>query len=177
VKGGLLTSDHGPIPPHTRPTSFASFYQACYPRVFRTAYALLGSVSEAEHVAQETFTRALARWDRISRYDNPTAWLHRVCIRLADRESRRARRFVPIDEKYEGASRSPFSDPDLIGAIRALPRRQRAATVLYYLMGHSTSDIAFIFRCKESTVRVTLHNARAALRSQLQIDEDAGGMR
>jgi DNA-directed RNA polymerase specialized sigma24 family protein len=43
-------------------------------------HGLLGSRVVAEELAQETFLVAYREWDRISRLDNPRAWVRRVAI-------------------------------------------------------------------------------------------------
>ena len=42
------------------------------------AYALSGSRSAAEDIAQEAFLAAHNAWDRVSHYEKPEAWVRRV---------------------------------------------------------------------------------------------------
>jgi predicted RNA polymerase sigma factor len=62
---------------------FEDFYQASYGRVVALLLAVLGNRQEAEDAAQEAFTRALARWPRLSTYEVPEAWVRQVALRLA----------------------------------------------------------------------------------------------
>lgn len=49
-------------------------------------------VGIAREVAQEAFCRALQRWDRISTYEQPAAWVRTVAVRPAVRSRDRRRR-------------------------------------------------------------------------------------
>jgi RNA polymerase sigma-70 factor, ECF subfamily len=71
---------------------FEEFYSANYGRVTALVTALLGNRSEADDIAQEAFTRALARWPRLASYELPEAWVRQVAIRLAIDSGRRFRR-------------------------------------------------------------------------------------
>lgn len=68
---------------------FEDFYQASYGRVVALLLAVLGNRQEAEDAAQEAFTRALARWPRLSTYEVPEAWVRQVALRLAVDSGRR----------------------------------------------------------------------------------------
>jgi len=46
-------------------------------------YAYTGDLPAAQEIVQEAFCRALPRWHRIRRYDDPVAWLRRVAWNLA----------------------------------------------------------------------------------------------
>ena len=53
------------------------------------AFAISGSSVAAEDIAQEAMVRAHRRWDQISQYDKPGAWVRRVTINLARSAFRR----------------------------------------------------------------------------------------
>jgi DNA-directed RNA polymerase specialized sigma24 family protein len=46
--------------------NFEDFYAANYGKITALVAAVLGDRSEADDIAQEAFTRALARWPRVS---------------------------------------------------------------------------------------------------------------
>jgi RNA polymerase sigma-70 factor (ECF subfamily) len=58
-------------------------------------------------------------------------------------------------------------------AIRALPDRQREITVLRYLLGFSTQEVAETLGCPEGTVKSNLHKAIFKLYTMLQASEAA----
>ena len=57
---------------------FDDFYAANYADLVVQIYAYFGDRQEAQDVVQEAFTRALARWRRLSGYEDPAAWVRRV---------------------------------------------------------------------------------------------------
>jgi RNA polymerase sigma-70 factor, ECF subfamily len=75
---------------------FAEFYAACYGRVVALVAAMTGDRHQAEDIAQEAFSRALTRWPRIGRYDQPEAWVRRVALRLTIDAGRRMRRAASL---------------------------------------------------------------------------------
>jgi len=46
--------------------------------VVALVYGLSGSRSAGEELAQEAFLAASRRWDEVSAYDDPGAWVRRV---------------------------------------------------------------------------------------------------
>jgi DNA-directed RNA polymerase specialized sigma24 family protein len=56
-----------------RTTDFEEFYAANYGKITALVTGVLGDWAEADDIAQETFARALARWPRLSSYEEGTA--------------------------------------------------------------------------------------------------------
>src|SRR5438270_1776694 len=79
---------------HYRPgdrSDFDRLYQASYPRLVRTLFALLGDVAAAEDCVQDAFVQAYKAWARW-RPDAPAeAWLHRIALNQAHSYRRRQR--------------------------------------------------------------------------------------
>jgi RNA polymerase sigma-70 factor (ECF subfamily) len=122
----------------------------------------------AAHVGELTlqlFCRALPRWDRITRYDNPAAWVRRVAWNLATSRWRRMRTAATFARSYR-PEHVPGPDPDrvaLVQALRRLPDTHRRAVVLHFMAGLTSDEIAAQEGVAASTVRVWLHRGRAAL--------------
>ena len=56
-------------------------------------------------------------------------------------------------------------------ALAKLPDEQRMATVLYYIEGYGTAEIARVLGCSPITVRTRLARARKGLRALLDENE------
>jgi RNA polymerase sigma-70 factor (ECF subfamily) len=144
---------------------FAAFYAANVSALTVSLYAYTGDLGAAQDAVQEAFTRALMRWDRIARLDNPVAWTRRVAWNLATSRWRRIR----AADRHLRAQRDawvPGPEPDqvaLIAALKTLPDKQRRAVVMRYLGGLSASEIGLVEGLSEANVRVLLHRGRAAL--------------
>ena len=150
--------------------SFDSFYRREMPALVRFTTALVRRRDVAEELAQEAMLRAHARWDQVSSYDDPSAWVRRVAANAAKNVFRRwsieSRTLVRArswraDEAAE--ARQGSMAPELWEAVSRLPLQQRSAVALYYLEDRSLEDIAIIIGCSASTARVHLHRGRQQL--------------
>jgi RNA polymerase sigma-70 factor (ECF subfamily) len=154
---------------------FEAVYQGEYRRLVCLAFALTGSWAAAEDLTQETFLRLHQRWNRVSRYDRPDAWLRRVLVNLATSRARRlateAKLLTRLGRERPGPILSA-EGADFWAAVRSLPRRQAQAIALVYLEDRTTADVAGILGCADATVRAHLHQARRTLRHRLAPDDN-----
>jgi RNA polymerase sigma-70 factor (ECF subfamily) len=149
--------------------SFDDAFRADYGAVVRVVAPIVGSLADAENLAQDAFAKAYVRWRRISGYDRPGAWIRRVAIRDAVRFAARGHRATTA------AAQAAAGDPtdaaatrvDLERLLARLPARQRACVVLHHLADWPVRDVADALGCTESTVRVHLHRARTTLAAAL----------
>jgi RNA polymerase sigma-70 factor (ECF subfamily) len=157
---------------------FDLLYQAHYQGLVAMAYALLGDLAEAQDVVQEAFCRAWRRWDTITGYEYPVAWVRRVAMNLASsrwRHLRAAGRHL----RRERAVDVPPLEPDhvaLVAALRTLPADQRRALVLHHLVDLPVTEVAREMGVPAGTVKSWLHRGRAALAARLgETVEEVGG--
>jgi RNA polymerase sigma-70 factor (ECF subfamily) len=158
--------------------AFEDFYSEEYAAVVGLAYALSGSRSGAEDLAQEAFLAAHRNWQRIGRYDRPGAWVRRVVANLSVSAFRR--RLVEAKAIARVALGSVPALPELADddaevwrMVRTLPRRQREVIALHYVDDMSVRDIARTLDMAEGTVKRHLHDGRVALARRLESEEDA----
>jgi RNA polymerase sigma-70 factor (ECF subfamily) len=144
---------------------FEGLFRDEYASIVRAVAPIVGSVNEAEAIAQDAFAKAFDRWRRIARYDRPGAWVRRVAIRDAVRFAQRERRRPVDDQPTFRPDRSAQVDRqlELVDALRTLPARQRASIVLHHLADWPVADVANALGCAEATVRVHLSRGRTAL--------------
>ena len=142
---------------------FAAFYRAEFPGVVRTSYLIVHDRQRAEDVAQEAFIQLLAHWSKVSRYEQPGAWVRRVAIRIASRSARRERLRPVLEQGTEPAPIFAPQDVDLLNAIKRLPTRQRAAVALFYFEDRPLPEVANILGCSHSAAKVHVFNARRRL--------------
>jgi RNA polymerase sigma-70 factor (ECF subfamily) len=149
----------------------AAKFQPLRPRLIRVAYRMLGSVADAEDVAQEAFLRGLEADHAAIR--EPEAWLHRVVTRLCldHLKSARHRR-----ETYVGPwlpdplIEAPEDDADgitlpLMLALERLSPLERAAFLLHDVFGVSFDEIADTIDREPATCRQLASRARAHVRA------------
>ena len=176
---------------HHASTDFDGFFAVEFPAVARAAWFVVLDTEVAKEIAQEAFCRALQRWDRISGYERPGAWVRTVAIRLALRSRDRRRRELALTEVnarsadhagrpqghdghagHADADVPALDNADLEAALRTLPRQQRAAVVLRYLCDLDIDELAAAIGCRPSTARVHLHRGRHALGQLLGVHDD-----
>jgi RNA polymerase sigma-70 factor (ECF subfamily) len=160
----------------TEPTAdFDELYQARYLDIVATLHALVGDLGVAQELTQEAFCRAWHRWGRVSRYEDPVAWIRRVAMNLAASRWRRlavARRYL---SRREPPPPSPSLEPDhvvLVAALRTLPADQRRAIVLHHLVDLPVHQVAEELGVPTGTVKSWLHRGRAALAAYLTEAEE-----
>jgi RNA polymerase sigma-70 factor, ECF subfamily len=156
---------------------FEAFYAANYGRVTALVAALVGNRSEADDIAQEAFTRALARWPRLAGYELPEAWVRQVAIRLAIDSGRRLRRALRTMPLLRAAARPAEPEPGdalpftaLGRALSRVPLREREVLVLYYVADMTVQQIAHARGIPSGTVKARLAAGRRRLEAGLAPD-------
>jgi RNA polymerase sigma-70 factor (ECF subfamily) len=102
------------------------------------------------------------------------SWVATVALNL----SRKGFRRVLVERRLRHRIRSPHVAPaptgeivDLQRAFASLPRRQREAAVLRYVLEMSTHEVASALRLDEGTVKSHLSRARAKLARALETSD------
>jgi RNA polymerase sigma-70 factor (ECF subfamily) len=153
---------------------FDEFYSASVRRVIHHVYALCGDLAEAQDVTQEAYTRAWLRWSKLSRYEDPEAWVRLVAYRILANRFRSLRRWFVARSLLGEPLSTPGPTPDrvaVLAALARLPLAQRRVVVLHHLHGLPVADIAVRTEMPVGTVKVYLSRARAALAVVLGDDE------
>lgn len=151
--------------------SFEAFYRDQYRPLLALAVALTMDGAAAEDLVQEAFLSAHRRWDRVSQYDRPHAWLRRV---LVNRATSRRRRLGSEARALTRLGRLRDVEPDLSPEtaevwteVGHLPSRQRQAVALHYVAELSVNETADVMGCSEGAVKSHLHRARRTLEARL----------
>ncbi len=154
--------------------SFDELYRREFGSVVALAYVLSGSRAAAEELAQEAFLSAYRKWDAIGAYDNPGAWVRRVCINrstsLVRRRMSEAKAMARLAGRRVLPDELPPDAAEFWKAVRQLPRRQAQVVTLHYLDDRPVAEIAAVLDCAENTVKVHLHRARSSLAARLRLD-------
>jgi len=152
--------------------------------VYRTAFALSGRREEAEDLTQDTFAKALLRFDSFQPGTNCKAWLLRILRNIWIDRLRHMRVVGPQVAVNETVLPAPehaeetvwtnsadildnFSDDEVIRAMRQLPDEQRLAVFLVDVEQLSHEEVAEITDVAVGTVKSRSGRARAALRQML----------
>jgi RNA polymerase sigma-70 factor (ECF subfamily) len=156
--------------------AFDGWFRARYPVIVDQLARLLGDRPAAEDVAAEAFARALVRWPRLSEAGYQDAWVTRVAVNIGLDILRRR---PPEIAFGEGA----LTDSELVElrlvvrqALRSLPKRQREAVALRYLMGLDPQEVARTLDVSLNTAKTHLRRGVARLRSDPNLSSQPEGL-
>lgn len=165
---------------------FQEFVRARWSHLVRTAYLLTGDAQHAEDLTQTALAKAYRSWRRISRADNPEAYVRRMLVSCNSDRFRKRRVAESLtaappetagrDEGYAGVDERSA----LLGALAQLPPRQRAVVVMRYWEDLSEAEVAEVLGCSTGTVKSQASKGLAKLRMYpglARVAEGQGGNR
>ncbi|HYO63570.1 MAG TPA: sigma-70 family RNA polymerase sigma factor [Pyrinomonadaceae bacterium] len=148
-------------------------------RIFRAAYRITGSATDAEDVLQTIFLRLASSDEHRDFSRSPAAYLHRAAVNAALDVVRARARNVSFDalgpgREFESRTAGPDkeqADKELGALVRRAVARlgERSATIfaLRYFEGYDNREIAELLGTSQVVVAVTLHRARTRLRGEI----------
>jgi RNA polymerase sigma-70 factor, ECF subfamily len=148
------------------PGSFDAFYTGSVRRLVGQLHAMTGSRAEAEDCVQEAYARAWQRWDKVSGYGDPEAWVRTVAYRVSISAWRKAASMRAAHRRHGVPDDSRGLSPDyvaIVTALRKVSSAQRQAIVLHHLVGLSVEEIARETGAATGTVKARLSRGRQAL--------------
>ncbi|MGW1724403.1 SigE family RNA polymerase sigma factor [Streptomyces sp. NPDC002306] len=149
---------------------YEEFVRARWSRLVRTAYLLTGDVHHAEDLTQTALAKAYRSWWRVSRSDNPEAYVRRMLVtcnsdRFRKRRVGEALTSAPPERAgRDEAVRRVDERGALLAALAELPPRQRAVVVMRYWEDLSEAEVADVLGCSPGTVKSQASKALAKLR-------------
>lgn len=148
-------------------TEFEALYAAHFGPLSGYALAIVGDQGAAVDIAQEAFTRLLARWRTVR---DPRAWLFFVATNIAKdhwRQNAKDRHLAQASAQVV-AETSPAHDPWLRDLVHRLPERLREAVLLHYYADLPIDEVARLTHRPVGTVKRRLHEARLALAGAME---------
>jgi RNA polymerase sigma-70 factor (ECF subfamily) len=139
-----------------------------YPRLLRTARALLGNVDEAHDAAQEA---AVAVFERVHQLKSPESFgswssmvVRRICLRFLEHRRRSGQRQVAFDDaSFEPGSATDGSFDDLIQLRQVLGHLGEPMLEIMRLrlvLGLTVCETASFLGLSKGAVKARLHRAR-----------------
>jgi RNA polymerase sigma-70 factor (ECF subfamily) len=151
-------------------SSFEEIYHALVPRAFVVAYRILGDVGDSEDAVAEAFSRAYVAWRRVSELDYRDAWILRVTANVAVDGLRRRSRHRRVDPDVRVSTEPNADRVALATALGSLPRRQREAVALRYLVGLGEGETAACLQVSTNTVKT--HTQRGLKHLRVLLSEE-----
>ena len=136
-------------------------------KVLRVACAILGNITDAEDVFQDTFVKLFEKQPIFESEKHEAAWLIRVAVNLSKNKLRSfwRKNTIPLLDTY------PAKDDEqheLIDIVMSLPVKYKLVIHLFYFEGYSIDEIALITGQKYSTVGNQLSRARQMLKKYIE---------
>jgi RNA polymerase sigma-70 factor (ECF subfamily) len=141
-----------------------------------TLYAVSKSILKNDHdcadAVQEAIIIAFGKLGTLKQEQFFKTWLCRILINECYRLCRQRRRFVPFENYTKHEYTRDFTrDTEVYEALMKLGKKHRLVTVLHYIEGFKTSEIAKMLRIPEGTVKSRLSKAREKLKPLLSEEE------
>ncbi len=139
---------------------------------------MLGSTHDADDALQDALLRA---WKGVAGFEGRSSlrsWLYTVATRTClDLVGARARRALPMDHTEDTAWLGPYPDARyeqreavelaFVAALQHLPGNQRAALLLFEVLGFSAAEIADVMATSTASVNSALQRARAIVADRI----------
>ncbi|HUC59907.1 MAG TPA: SigE family RNA polymerase sigma factor [Streptosporangiaceae bacterium] len=145
--------------------------------LLRSAWLLTGDWGLAEDLVQTALARTWLRWGRITRRDDPEIYVRRVMVSTWINWSRRKWRGErPGQELPDGPAPGDLATEAVArvavrSALGSLTDRQRAVLVLRVFDDLTEAQTAQVLGCAVGTVKSTMSQALARLRTSGQLAE------
>ncbi|GJE11114.1 sigma-70 family RNA polymerase sigma factor [Methylobacterium longum] len=140
------------------------------------ALSLVGDVSRADDLVQETFVKAWANQQRFRPGTNFTAWLFTILRNQFYSDLRKTRREIEDVDGTHASQMTSLSDQEDASTLKVvwerlgdLPAAQRQALLLVGAEGHTYEEAATKLGCQVGTVKSRVSRARSSLLDTLGV--------
>ena len=150
---------------------FRELYDRQINRVYRLALLLLGSVADAEDVAQTVFLKIWEKNPKFRDADHETAWVlttTRNQCRDLQKSFYRKHRTAIEDAPEKSVSLVSDVDNEIWQALQSLPEKYRIVLYLYYYEGYPVKELSLLLGRRESTLQTQLATGRKLLKESLK---------
>lgn len=149
---------------------FRELYNRQITRVYKLALVLLGSVADAEDVAQTVFLKVWEKNPKFKDADHETAWLlttTRNQCRDLQKSAFRKKRASLEDAPEKSIPLKSDIDNELWQALQSLPEKYRIVLYLHYYEGYPLKDLSILLGRGISTLQTQLATGRKLLKEGL----------
>lgn len=146
---------------------YTEFVHAVWPKLYRTAYLLLGDHATAEDLVQTALANTYASWRKVRSIDAAHGYARTALMNTAASWFRKKgwRNELPTEVLPDPSTDDdPTDRPALLDALKSLPRGQRAVVVLRYYEDLSVTETARALGCSTGTVKSQTFDALTRLR-------------
>lgn len=157
------------------PESLTETYRSLSDGLYRMAYYILESQSDAQDAVQDLFIKLWSTRDQLDTVLNLKAYCTTLMKNLCIDRLRRESKVQSTELTFDMAETRQIEDDIMakeklqrvMAAIEKLPARQRDVMRMYVFEEKSYDEIAHITGLSNLTLRVLLSNARKSLRNEI----------
>ena len=163
------------------PVGLEELFRDHHEAVYRAAYRITGSATDAEDVLQTVFLRLLRRENEVGvQRRGAASYLYRAAVNAAFDLLRRRRRWGESDLEGLEDALEDLGEPGperqrrgselahhLRRSLAALNPRHAEIFALRYLEGYANNEISRLLGVSQTTIAVTLHRVRGRLAGEL----------
>ena len=158
------------------PSDLETLFRAHEPAISRFLVGMVGDVTLAEDLLQETFVEALRSPDRVATADSQEAWLFGVARHRALTALRGRSRLSAALLRLASRERQPSIEltADVRGVVEllaGLEPEDRALVLLRYVHGFGAPELARLTGRSPEAIRKRLERARAVLADRLGTED------
>ena len=131
--------------------------------LFRLSLTMLGNVSDAEDVVQETLMKYIEKAPEFEHEEHKKSWLITVVSNKCRDMLRSRKRHPMVDIEEWNSVMKDSIDIGIIEALMTLPEKFRLVLILYYVEEYRIEDISKIIGKTKSAVKMRLQKGRKLL--------------
>lgn len=154
---------------------FEDFYRLRADSIVRALTVTLGDAELAADATNEAMIRAFQRWNKVSQYENPAAWVFRVGLNWSVSWKRRRKRERERPVRLGPATQRAIAvrDDSFDRALEGLSIDHRAVVVCRVLLDWSVDQTATALSVAPGTVKSRLARALGQLKKAMGEAEGA----
>ncbi len=164
--------------------------------LYRTAYKMAGSRTDAEDIVQDVLTRLYTRTPEMALVADLRPWLMRVLYNRFIDHCRKQRR-DPLNGGFadgslstdrldqlaasgpepEQAAQNARQSREILAALDGLDTEKRALIALHLMEGYTLDELTSVFDVPVGTIKSRLHRAKAELKKRLSVEPFVANVR
>lgn len=145
-------------------------------QLYATAKTILKDDQDCADAIQETIVKAFMKVTALKEDKYAKTWMTRILLNECYNILRKKKKVIPIDScmEFEGKNAQENKDYEsLYLAVEHLKKELRIPVVLYYVEDFSIREISQILNISEGAVQKRLARARAKLKNEIELLEEA----
>lgn len=151
----------------------------------KLSYTYVKDIGKAQEIVQDVFFLCYERFEEIQQITSLKAWLYKVTINRSKDKLRSnwlkrviLNNLIPLYTKTTYSTEQAFikqeQQQDLLMLVLNLPIKYREALLLFYYEDLSITEMAYMLKLNENTIKTRLQRGRALLKQSIKEGDFSG---